>query len=194
MLNEPVRLTSVPLDVRRNGGDNFEVITPAEAKRRYMEIYRRNHPAPKPVPIVRAEKPKPVLRLVPPEPVEAAPAIAEEGAPAADPNRVRDWLIIDTKPKIANVLKETADHYGVTVADIISARRTAKIMKPRQMAMYIARFVTLRSLPEIGRRMGDRDHTTILHGIRRIEGMIEAGDEELSADVAAIRKRLGFVS
>ena len=191
MLNEPVRLTSVPLDVRRNGGDNFEVITPAEAKRRYMEIYRRNHPAPKPVPIVRAEKPKPVLRLVPPEPVEVAPAIAEEAAaPAAEPP-VRDWLIIETKPKIASVLRETAAHYGVTVADIVSARRTADVMKPRQMAMYIARFVTLRSLPEIGRRMGDRDHTTILHGVRRIEAMIEGGDEALTADVEAIRKRLG---
>lgn len=106
----------------------------------------------------------------------------------------RDWLIIDSKPKIAAILKETAAHYGVTVADIVSARRTAHVMKPRQMAMYIARITTLRSLPEIGRRIGGRDHTTILHGVRRIEGMIDSGDTALAEDAAAIRKRLGFLS
>lgn len=205
MLNEPVKLTSVPLDVRRNGGDNFEVITPAEAKRRYMEIYRRNHPAPKPVVLAiprPAKAAKPTLKLV-----EATKVESPQPAPFTPPGfwtkpiedepevtRERDWLIIDATPKVATVIRETALHFGVTIGDLLSQRRTANIMRPRHIAMYLAKAVTLRSLPYIGSRFGDRDHTTILHAVRKVESLIEAGDAAVIADVAAIKERLGVKS
>jgi len=61
-----------------------------------------------------------------------------------------------------------SDYYGVRWADIISQRRTADVMRPRHVAMWMARHHTRLSLPEIGRRMGGRDHTTVLHGVKKI--------------------------
>ncbi len=59
----------------------------------------------------------------------------------------------------------------MTRGDILSSRRTATVVKPRQVAMYLSKALTLRSLPEIGRRFGGRDHTTVLHAVRKIEGL-----------------------
>ena len=73
--------------------------------------------------------------------------------------------------KIEDIQKLVASHYSVTRADILSSRRTATVVKPRQIAMYLAKTLTLRSLPEIGRRFGGRDHTTVLHAVRKIEGL-----------------------
>jgi len=77
------------------------------------------------------------------------------------------------RPRIEEVIQATARHYGVSRADILSARRTAAIVRPRQVACYLAKVLTLRSLPEIGRRMGHRDHTTILSSVRKITRLIE---------------------
>ena len=73
--------------------------------------------------------------------------------------------------KIEDIQKLVASHYSVTRADILSSRRTATVVKPRQVAMYLSKALTLRSLPEIGRRFGGRDHTTVLHAVRKIEGL-----------------------
>ncbi len=86
---------------------------------------------------------------------------------------VRD-LIRTREPKrvkIEDIQKLVASHYNVTRADILSSRRTATVVKPRQVAMYLSKALTLRSLPEIGRRFGGRDHTTVLHAVRKIEGL-----------------------
>lgn len=196
------KLTSVPIPVRKAVPENFEVITPEEAKRRYMAIYRKKHPVPPPVvlAIPRTPKPeKPVLKLVkaeekspPSPPVFVPPAFwtrPTEDAPVVE--HERDWLIIDTTPKVVNIIRETAAHYGVTVGDVMSQRRTANVIRPRQIAMYLSKVLTRRSLPDIGNRFGGRDHTTILHGVRKIEAMVEAGDATTLADVAAIKGRLG---
>ena len=71
--------------------------------------------------------------------------------------------------KIEDIQKLVASHYSVSRADILSSRRTASVVKPRQVAMFLAKMLTLRSLPEIGRRFGGRDHTTVLHAVRKIE-------------------------
>jgi chromosomal replication initiator protein len=63
----------------------------------------------------------------------------------------------------------TAEHFGTTVDALLSERRMQSLSRPRQIAMFVARKVTGRSLPFIGRRMGDRDQTTILHGWRAVQ-------------------------
>jgi len=97
----------------------------------------------------------------PPLSVEQAEAAIRDLIRARDPRRV----------KIEDIQKLVANHYSVTRADILSSRRTATVVKPRQVAMYLAKALTLRSLPEIGRRFGGRDHTTVLHAVRKIEGL-----------------------
>jgi chromosomal replication initiation ATPase DnaA len=92
--------------------------------------------------------------------------------------------------KIADIQEAVARHFGVTVIDIVSARRTADVVWPRQIAVYLARTLTTKSLPEIGRAFGGRDHSTSLHAIRKVARRLEV-DEALRAAVAALSKRLG---
>lgn len=95
------------------------------------------------------------------------------------------WELIALTPKPQNVFRPTikhiirvvADHYGVTADEIISARRTLTVTRPRQVVMYLARHFTLRSLPEIGRALGGRDHTTVLYGVSRIDKLIAQSPE-----------------
>ena len=87
---------------------------------------------------------------------------------------VRD-LIRPQEPrrvKIEEIQRIVARQYNVSRADLLSSRRTANVVRPRQVAMYLAKTLTLRSLPEIGRRFGGRDHTTVLHAVRKIEGLV----------------------
>jgi chromosomal replication initiator protein len=71
----------------------------------------------------------------------------------------------------------------------LSSRRTANVVRPRQIAMYLAKTLTLRSLPEIGRRFGGRDHTTVLHAVRKIEGLI-GKDNALAAEIESLKSQL----
>lgn len=85
------------------------------------------------------------------------------------------------KVKVETIIRTVAKHYGVSFTDILSARRTTDVVKPRQVAAYLTKTITLRSLPEIGRRFG-RDHTTILSSVRKItrcRAESPAFDEEL---------------
>lgn len=91
--------------------------------------------------------------------------------------------------KIEDIQRLVANHYNVTRADILSSRRTATVVRPRQIAMYLAKSLTLRSLPEIGRRFGGRDHTTVLHAVRKIEGMVST-DQELAGEIDHLKRML----
>jgi len=95
-----------------------------------------------------------------------------------DPKRVR----------IEDIQRTVARQYNVSRADLLSARRTANVVRPRQIAMYLAKTLTLRSLPEIGRRFGGRDHTTVLHAVRKIETLV--GNDNALADEIELLKRL----
>lgn len=89
---------------------------------------------------------------------------------------VRD-LIRNREPKrvkIEDIQKRVATHYNISRADLLSSRRTAAVVMPRQIAMFLAKSLTLRSLPEIGRRFGGRDHTTVLHAVRKIDKLCDA--------------------
>ena len=96
----------------------------------------------------------------------------------AEPKRVR----------IEDIQRVVARQYNVSRADLLSSRRTANVVRPRQVAMYLAKILTLRSLPEIGRRFGGRDHTTVLHAVRKIEAL--AGNDSALADEIETLKRL----
>ncbi|MDB5648983.1 MAG: chromosomal replication initiator protein DnaA [Hyphomicrobiales bacterium] len=91
--------------------------------------------------------------------------------------------------KIEDIQKLVATHFNVSRADILSSRRTATVVRPRQIAMYLAKVLTLRSLPEIGRRFGGRDHTTVLHAVRKIEGLSNK-DGQLSEELELLKRML----
>jgi chromosomal replication initiator protein len=99
----------------------------------------------------------------PPLTVETAEVAIRDLIRTHEPKRV----------KIEDIQKLVASHYSVSRADILSSRRTAAVVKPRQVAMFLAKVLTPRSLPEIGRRFGGRDHTTVLHAVRKIEALIQ---------------------
>ena len=110
--------------------------------------------------------------------IETAEAAIRDLVRTQDPRRV----------KIDDIQKLVASHYNISRADILSSRRTANVVRPRQIAMYLSKVLTLRSLPEIGRRFGGRDHTTVLHAVRKIEELA-AKDKSLS-EVIDLLKRI----
>ncbi|HMA74177.1 MAG TPA: chromosomal replication initiator protein DnaA [Xanthobacteraceae bacterium] len=91
--------------------------------------------------------------------------------------------------RIEEIQRIVARHYNVSRSDLLSSRRTANVVRPRQIAMYLAKTLTLRSLPEIGRRFGGRDHTTVLHAVRKIESLIGV-DNALAAEIEALKSQL----
>jgi chromosomal replication initiator protein len=104
---------------------------------------------------------------------------------------VRD-LIRPQEPKrvkIEDIQRVVARQYNVSRADLLSSRRTANVVRPRQVAMYLAKTLTLRSLPEIGRRFGGRDHTTVLHAVRKIENLVNT-DTALAEEIELLKRQL----
>lgn len=91
--------------------------------------------------------------------------------------------------RIEDILRIVSRHYGVSRTDLLSERRHRSVVLPRQVGMYLAKQLTARSLPEIGRRFGNRDHTTVLHAIRKIQGCVEA-DVQLKDEIEELKKQL----
>lgn len=96
---------------------------------------------------------------------------------SGEPKRVR----------IEDIQRVVARHYNVSKQELVSNRRTRVIVKPRQIAMYLAKTMTPRSFPEIGRRFGGRDHTTVLHAVRKIEDLI-GNDTKLGHEVELLKR------
>jgi chromosomal replication initiator protein len=90
---------------------------------------------------------------------------------------------------VDEIQKVCAEHYHMRQADLISERRNRAIARPRQAAMWLAKHLTSRSLPDIGRRFGGRDHTTVLHAVRRIEAL-KADDPQLARDLEVLTRKL----
>jgi chromosomal replication initiator protein len=90
---------------------------------------------------------------------------------------------------VDDIQKRVAAHYGVRVAEMFSARRARNIARPRQVAMYLAKILTSLSYPEIGRQFGGRDHTTVMHAVRSIEGLM-ASDSGMAEDVQLLKSLL----
>ena len=91
--------------------------------------------------------------------------------------------------KIEDILRIISRHFGVSKGDLLSQRRHRSVVWPRQIGMYLAKQLTARSLPEIGRRFGNRDHTTVLHAIRKIQGQI-TDSPRLKDEIEDLKKLL----
>ncbi|ABD52918.1 chromosomal replication initiator protein DnaA [Jannaschia sp. CCS1] len=95
----------------------------------------------------------------------------------------------DKKVTMDEILKKTCEYYKIRQVDMISQNRQRVIARPRQMAMYLCKRLTTRSLPEIGKKFGGRDHTTILYGVRKIEELMQA-DSQIAEDAELLRRTL----
>ena len=93
----------------------------------------------------------------------------------------------DKKIRIEDIQKTVAHHYNVARAEMLSNRRTRSVVRPRQIAMYLSKTMTPRSLPEIGRRFGGKDHTTVLHAVRKVEALIK-DDPKLAKEIELLRR------
>lgn len=107
----------------------------------------------------------------------ASMALRDLAQPQGDGARIR----------IDDILKVVGRHYNVARTDLLSPRRARTIVRPRQVGMYLAKKLTPRSLPEIGRRFGGRDHSTVLHAVRKIEEMLKT-DDKLAREVALLTR------
>lgn len=129
-------------------------------------------PAPKPVVVVEPEPPAPIVK----------------------PDYIRDWLTLASPEAIKpassrKIISMVADAFGVSHLDIVGDRRFPKIVIARQVCFYLMRECTGLSFPEIARRVGDRDHTTALHGANKIAKLIQS-DRDLHAAVTTMMIRV----
>jgi chromosomal replication initiator protein len=95
----------------------------------------------------------------------------------------------DRRVTIEEIQKRVAEHFNVRISDMSSARRARAVARPRQVAMYLAKQLTSRSLPEIGRKFGGRDHTTVMHAVKKVEEL-RATDTSFSEDIELLRRML----
>ena len=95
----------------------------------------------------------------------------------------------DRKVTVEEIQRKVAEHYNMRLSDMIGPKRHRTIARPRQIAMYLAKNLTSRSLPEIGRRFGGRDHTTVIHAVRRIDELKET-DHQIAEDLELLRRAL----
>ena len=95
----------------------------------------------------------------------------------------------DRKVTVEEIQRRVSEHYNIRLSDLIGPKRVRTIARPRQVAMYLAKQLTSRSLPEIGRRFGGRDHTTVMHGVRRIEEL-KGHDNQIADDLEMLRRSL----
>ena len=103
---------------------------------------------------------------------------------------MRDLLrSYERRVTIDEIQKRVAEHFNIRLGEMTSARRARAVARPRQVAMYLAKQLTTRSLPEIGRKFGGRDHTTVMHAVRKIEEL-KLSDRALAEDVELLRRML----
>lgn len=103
---------------------------------------------------------------------------------------LRDMLRAnDRRVTIEEIQKKVAEHFQIRISDMHSARRSRSVARPRQVAMYLSKQLTSRSLPEIGRKFGGRDHTTVMHAVKKVEELIGT-DPAFSEDVELLRRML----
>ena len=95
----------------------------------------------------------------------------------------------DRKITVEEIQRRVSEHFNIRLSDLIGPRRVRTFARPRQVAMYLCKQMTTRSLPEIGRRFGGRDHTTIMHGVKKIEELMQK-DSQIADDLELLRRTL----
>lgn len=93
------------------------------------------------------------------------------------------------KVTIEEIIRKVSDHYNLRMTDMLSPRRARVVARPRQIAMYLSKILTTKSLPDIGRRFGGRDHTTVIHAVRKIEELKDQ-DHQIAEDIEILRRML----
>lgn len=138
--------------------------------------------------------------------IELQDGIIEDAGETVDvPDAVTDWVkrqkaifkellsVVspeeDAQVDMGTIIRVTSTYYGISRNDVLSDRRTARIARARQVAYFLCKNLSRRSFPEIGRKFGGRDHSTIIHGVRKIEREVRQ-DTALAYDVAQIKKSL----
>lgn len=143
------------------------------------------------------------LEVKPTAPVEAAPLPPSlpEGGPQSESALIQslqqriaelEARLDNREPNrlfIRNVIKAVCDYYEISRDEILSRRRSQYIVRPRQIAIYLARTLTRASLPEIGTKLGGLDHTTCLHAVRKVEELM-ASDPQIFETVEFLKKKL----
>lgn len=140
---------------------------------------------------------KQIALLEPPKPEptpEPEPEPVDDGW--VEPQHKPLWFFVSAVvrtstgcPTIQSIQQATCDVYGVRLTNLLSAQRTADIVRPRQVSMYLAKELTCFSLTRIARATGDRDHTTAIHATRKIRRLLKT-DEMLAERIAEIKRRL----
>jgi chromosomal replication initiator protein len=95
----------------------------------------------------------------------------------------------DRRITIDEIQRRVAEHFNIKLGEMTSSRRARMVARPRQVAMYLAKQLTQRSLPEIGKRFGGRDHTTVMHAVKKIEELTRI-DQTLAEDVEMLHRML----
>jgi len=116
---------------------------------------------------------------------------SENGQRPVTIDNLQVWLAdflkaYDRRVTIEEIKRRVADHFQLKVADLESPNRSRSIVRPRQIAMYLSRILTPRSFPEIGKRFGDRDHTTVMHAVTTVKDFIEK-DTHFAEEVESLR-------
>jgi hypothetical protein len=124
-------------------------------------------------------------------------SVTMKDVPAEPDPLAQNWFeVLPAEPKrsdyppIRNIQRAVCKHYGVTMIDMLSARRTANIVLPRQVAVYLCKELTPHSYPHIGGRFGGRDHSTGIHSVQKINRMINS-DEQFAAVISLLIAQLG---
>ncbi|HKK30700.1 MAG TPA: chromosomal replication initiator protein DnaA [Alphaproteobacteria bacterium] len=122
--------------------------------------------------------------------VAHAQLVGRELTVEATQDLLRDVLRAnDRRVTIEDIQRRVAEHYNIRLADMASPRRARAVARPRQIAMYLAKQLTTRSLPEIGRKFGGRDHTTVMHAVRKVDEL-RSSDQLLQEDLDRLRRSL----
>jgi hypothetical protein len=163
-----------------------EIITPTQRAARDVRarLSALRAPEKKTIPIVSSDKPEAV-------PIQREEAMVRRFVPQpADPEVSNDpEESEELRPSLRDIITEVGALYNVSRLDLLSGRRHHGIALPRQVAMYLARHLTLLSLPQIGRYLGGRDHTTILYGVCKIEALV-LSDQVLAAHTEILKARI----
>jgi len=103
---------------------------------------------------------------------------------------LKDFITYNNKStSIESIQNIVAAHFNLNIQEMLSARRSRSLARPRQIAMYLAKQYTTNSLPDIGRKFSNRDHTTVIHAVKKIDELIKK-DNEIKQNIAEIKKRL----
>lgn len=158
----------------------YEQLTESEQVTRYRDVHKRLYYPEGAISEPEFILPAPVLELEPePEPLWVV-QLKKDAARAA----VRGKRVF-----VGNCITAVCAYYKIPRLDLVSQRRHRSIVRPRQVAMYLARKLTPYSLPEIGKKFGDRDHTTVLWAIRQVTALMQT-DAQLFHDVEAIEESI----